>query len=49
MKEDCDESNNINGYEKSENYNPEKTKRLADCYSKIINIIVEDDSREGLS
>ncbi|HOK38699.1 MAG: GTP cyclohydrolase I FolE [Bacteroidales bacterium] len=48
MKKNCCEPNKENGYQKSEKYNPETTKKISDLYSEIICLLGEDVSREGL-
>ncbi len=42
------EENTLDGYEKIDNYNCEKVKELAFHYEKILRILGEDPSREGL-
>ncbi len=42
------EENTLDGYEKIDNYNCEKVKVLAFHYEKILRILGEDPSREGL-
>lgn len=42
------EENEIDGYKKIDNYNPEKIESIASHYSKILSEIGEDPSREGL-
>lgn len=48
MKKNCCEPNKENGYQKSEKYNPETTKRISELYSEIICLLGEDVLREGL-
>jgi GTP cyclohydrolase I len=42
------EENEMDGYKKIDNYNPEKIESIASHYSKILSEIGEDPTREGL-
>jgi len=42
------EDNNLDGYVKIDQYNPEKIKKLSDAYYSILGQIGEDPNREGL-
>jgi len=46
--EDMIEDNNLDGYVKIDQYNPEKIKKLSDAYYSILGQIGEDPNREGL-
>lgn len=41
-------NNEIIGYEKIENYNPERTQKLMEHYKAILGLLGEDPEREGL-
>lgn len=45
---DPDDSNNIGGYERIEQYNPERIEKLKPLYKDILGLIGEDPNREGL-
>lgn len=45
---DPDDSNNIGGYERIEQYNPERIKKLMPHYKEILGLIGENPEREGL-
>ena len=42
------ENNELVGYEKIENYNPERTQKLMEHYRAILQLLGEDPNREGL-
>ena len=42
------ENNELIGYEKIENYNPERTQKLMEHYRAILQLLGEDPNREGL-
>lgn len=42
------EENNLDGYTKIDQYNPEKIKSLSDSYFKVLQDLGEDPNREGL-
>ena len=47
-KNDMLSQNAMDGYEKLEQYNPEKIKSISDAYEKIISDLGENINREGL-